>query len=377
MSAAGIIFSNLHEAHITELTKVRTMAAVPFMARYRLVDFPLSNMINSGITNVSVITHYNYHSLMNHIGSGKDWDLARRNGGIQILPPFITAYANNSNSLYSTRLEALCSINHSISNIKDDFIVLCDCDCICNIDIKEILEEHEEKKADLTVVVQKKNVTDEERAKFTIIEADADGHITDAFTNSGMTSGEKHVSLNIMVITRQFMSNMLADTMAHSYKSFTYDIIGRYKGSRNFRIHEFNGHYSAVDSFVGYFNQSMKILRTESIREEIFGNKNRPIFTRIRNSVPTRYKTGCIVRNSFIADGCIIEGTVENSILARNVKIGKNAVVRNSILFRNTTVGEHAELDYVLSDKNATIRDGRHLSGCDALPYFIDKGMNL
>ena len=123
MSAAGIIFSNIHDNNIPELTRNRTMASVPFGCRYRLIDFTLSNMVNSNINNVSVITHYNYQSLMDHIGSGKDWDLARRAGGIKILPPFINAYANRENSLYTTRLEALKSVFHSISKIPDDYVV--------------------------------------------------------------------------------------------------------------------------------------------------------------------------------------------------------------------------------------------------------------
>ena len=142
MNAAGIIFSNLHDNKITELTRQRTMASIPFACRYRLIDFALSNMVNAEITNINVIAHYNYHSLMDHIGTGKDWDLARRTGGIKILPPYITAYANTSNNLYNTRLEALCSVIHSIRHIKEDYVVLSDCDVICNIDVKKLLEYH-------------------------------------------------------------------------------------------------------------------------------------------------------------------------------------------------------------------------------------------
>ena len=126
MSTAGIIFSNLHDANIPELTRMRTMASIPFLCRYRLIDFALSNMVNSDITDISVITHYNYHSLMDHIGSGKDWDLARRSGGVKILPPYITAYANNAEALYNTRLEALKNIIFSISRIPEDYVVMSD-----------------------------------------------------------------------------------------------------------------------------------------------------------------------------------------------------------------------------------------------------------
>ena len=149
MSAAGIIFSNIHDNNIPELTRLRTVASVPFACRYRLIDFTLSNMVNSNIYNISVITHYNYHSLMDHIGSGKDWDLARRSGGIKILPPNITAYANGANSQIQTRLEALKSVSDALSRITDEYVVLSDCDVICNVDFNDIIEYHKKTDADI------------------------------------------------------------------------------------------------------------------------------------------------------------------------------------------------------------------------------------
>ena len=179
MSAAGIIFSNIHDNNIPELTRNRTMASVPFGCRYRLIDFALSNMVNSNINNVSVITHYNYQSLMDHIGSGKDWDLARRSGGIKMLTPFITAYANNSNALYSTRLEALKSVNNSISKIPDDYVVLSDCDVICNIDLNDMIKYHIDNNADLTMAVKKVNLTKEQAKINVLVESDDTGRIVD------------------------------------------------------------------------------------------------------------------------------------------------------------------------------------------------------
>ena len=141
MSTAGIIFSNVHDNNIRELTSARTIASVPFGCRYRFIDFTLSNMVNSEIYNISVITNNNYLSLMDHIGSGKDWDLARRSGGIKMLPPNVTAYYNTRGNT-SSRLEALKSVNYSLSKIKDEFVVLSDCDVICNIDLNDIIEYH-------------------------------------------------------------------------------------------------------------------------------------------------------------------------------------------------------------------------------------------
>lgn len=183
MSAVGIIFSNLHDKNIAELTRQRTMASVPFGCRYRLIDFTLSNMVNSGITHVGVITHYNYQSLMDHIGSGKDWDLARRSGGVQILPPYITAFSNSANFLYNTRLEALKSINSFITNCKEDYVVLSDCDVICNIDLSAILETHVRSGADATFIVKRSYLTKELKAPTVVMESDENGRLTPAWRN--------------------------------------------------------------------------------------------------------------------------------------------------------------------------------------------------
>ncbi|MGB4465700.1 MAG: sugar phosphate nucleotidyltransferase, partial [Eubacteriales bacterium] len=190
MSVAGIIFSNIHDSNISDLTRLRTMASVPFGCRYRLIDFTLSNMVNSGITNVYVITHYNYHSLMDHIGSGKDWDLARARGGITILPPFISAFANNVNVLYKTRLEALKSINHAISNIKDDYVVLSDCDVICNIDLNEIISDHIKSGADMTIAVKRMYLTPDSARINVIYKTDEGGVIQDVESYPANFEGE-------------------------------------------------------------------------------------------------------------------------------------------------------------------------------------------
>ncbi|MBP5657738.1 MAG: glucose-1-phosphate adenylyltransferase subunit GlgD, partial [Clostridia bacterium] len=158
-NVVGLIFSNIHDKNVPELTKLRTMASVPFGCRYRLIDFTLSNMVHSGIEHVGVITHYNYQSLMDHLGSGKSWDLARRSGGIQILPPFITAFANPGASLYSTRLEALRNSISFISGCTEDYVVLSDCDVICNIDLGDMIDAHNASRADATMMIKKTYLT--------------------------------------------------------------------------------------------------------------------------------------------------------------------------------------------------------------------------
>lgn len=374
MAIAGIIFSNLHDTEISELTGQRTMASVPFACRYRLIDFALSNMVNSGIDDINVIAHYNYHSLMDHIGSGKDWDLARRSGGIKILPPYITAYANNTNTLYSSRLDALKSVYYSISNIKDDYIVLSDCNIICNIDLKDVINEHIKNNSDVTVVVKNVYLTDNSSNKHVIFESDNEGNITDIFIKPPFITDYHDIGLNIIVTTRKFLENSINNAIAHNYDDFNYDVLVRNINKNNFKVYKYDGYFSHISSFSEYFAANMDIINKSEYRDALFNIKNRPIYTKVRNSSPTSYGDKCSVKNSLIADGCTIEGNVENTILFRGVKIGKNSVVKNSILFQDTYIGENASLNCVVTDKNSVIRNGRNLSGHESLPYYINKG---
>ena len=377
MAATGIIFSNIHDNNIPELTRLRTLASVPFGCRYRLVDFTLSNMVNSNIYNVDIITHYNYQSLMDHLGSGKDWDLARRSGGIKILPPFITAYDSSAaNMLYTTRLEALMGVMNFISRCNEDYIVLSDCDTICNIDMKAVLEMTEESKADMTIVSKNTYIGVEDAGKYMILTSDPDGRITDITEHGVNTTGFHDICLNIMVLKRSYLHSILLDAMAHGYKHFFKDVIVKNLSSDNIRIYNYDGYYSSISSLVGYFSCSMELLKNE-VRADLFGNDQRPIFTKVRNSAPTKYMANANVVNSLVADGCIIEGTVENSILFRGVKIGKNTVVRNSIMFQDSFTGNNVSLNCVITDKNVIIRDGRQLSGHETLPFFIEKGVMI
>lgn len=367
----GIIFSNIHDQNVSELTRRRTMASIPFGCRYRLIDFTLSNLVNSGITHVGVVTHYNYQSLMDHIGTGKDWDLARRSGGIKILPPYITAFANAQNNLYNTRLEAVKSMIEFISCCTEEYVLLSDCDVICNIDLSEMINEHISKGADITMAVKRMYLTPAVK-HMEVVDSDADGRITDVSECSGIVSGYRDVNLNIMIMRRKYLENIILDASAHGYSSFTKDIIGRNIENCDFRIFRYDSYFATINSLTDYYMCSMDLL-SSSARDSLFNVKNRPIYTKIRNSSPTVYEEGSNVKNSLIADGCVIYGTVENSILFRGVKVGKNTVIKNSILMQDTLVGENVDLNCVITDKDVVIRDGRTLSGHETRPFFIDK----
>ncbi len=373
MTAAGLIFANIHDQSIPELTRVRSMASVPFGCRYRLIDFTLSNMVNSGVNHIGLITHYNYQSLLDHIGTGKDWDLARRSDGIKIIPPNITAYDHAGSKSPSRRLEAILGAQDFINHCTEDYFVLSDCDIICNIDLSKVIEAHAASKADITFVTKQVDASGMYLAeKVSVITADEEGRVTD-YTMATPTEGLINLYTNIMVISRSYLLSVLAAANARGWKSFFTDVIRPSLGSANYRVYEYDGWYAYIGSLEGYFACSMAML-TQEAREGLFGVRNRPVLTKVRNSAPTIYKDGADAKNSFIADGCVIEGTVENSILFRGVKVGRGTVVKNSILMQDTYTGADVTLNCVITDKNVVIRDGRHLSGHETMPFFVGKG---
>ena len=376
MNAIGIIFANLHEKNIPELTSNRTIGSVPFGCRYRLIDFSLSNMVNSGITDIRVVTQANYASLMDHIGSGMDWDLARRSGGIKVLPPNARAQRITQTTGFTTRLESLRSIRESIEHIKQDYVIMADCESICNIDLNVLLQDHIKNNADITMMVKRMPYKGAQESYITLIDSDTYGNITD-ISNPVYVNGEYDTALNITVISRRYLRTVIDAATAYGYTSLTHDIMAKNIGRRVYRVYRYDGPFASLTSFAEYFQTSMELIRNKGVRDALFGVATRPILTKIRNSPPTRYIEGSSVKNSLIADGCTIDGTVENSILFRGVKVERGAVVKNCILFQDTVVGENVFASCVVSDKNAVIKAGNVLAGHPSKPYYIGKNQIL
>ncbi len=384
MTLAGLIFTNINDLAVPELTKARSMASVPFGCRYRLIDFTLSNMSNSGIDNVGIVTHFNYQSLMDHVGNGKDWDLARRSAGIKILPPTTVNFLASPTQTYSSRLEALSSAKYFIDRCSADYIVMSDSDCICNIDYKKVVEEHVQTGADITMVTKKIARADiDSYRKPYLIKTDDEGRIVDIMRNPtrerdfyNFGGEELTISMHMFVMRPSYLAMILEEARAKEYKNLYTDILLDGLANHNFRTYEFDGYYSVISSLASYFEKSMDMLN-ESSRRALFGNKAKPIMTKVRNSAPTTYAGDAKVKNSLIADGCVIEGTVENSILFRGVKVGKGTVIKNSILLQNTVVDDDVTLNCVVSDKDVSVSSGVMLSGHATMPFYIAKGRKI
>ena len=369
MKAAGLTLSNIHDRNIPEMTATRTMASVPFGGRYRLIDFPLSNMVNSGITKVGIVTHDNYRSLIDHIGSGKDWDLARKDGGLILIPPF----SERNDKLYTTRLEALSSVSSFLNRRKEKYVVLTDCDGVMKLDIASVIEQHEDKNADITLVTHHGKVGN--RSDFMLVSADKDGRVNELQLSPHVKDGTKaDIFINVMVINRQFLLNLVEDSVIHGFTNFEGDILVKQVDSLKIYRYDFKGYYAGMDSTSAYYKHNMELL-DKAVRDELFGGRD--IYTKVRDSAPSKYGKNAVVKNSLISDGCEIEGIVENSILFRGVKVGKGAVVRNSIIMQDNIIGANTALDCVITDKNVVVSDRKTLSGCPDLPYYIPKGTRL
>lgn len=371
MKAVGIIFSNIHDSKIPELVRIRTMASIPFGGRYRLIDFPLSNMVNSGIDTVGIITKSNYQSLMDHVGSGKDWDLARKDGGVIMLPPFGDL---GNDSLYNSRLEALKGAINFIVRADEEYVVLTDCDSVCKINYNDVIEEHIKNHADITLVYKKLSGTKLGEEPVTTFNINKAGRIVSADSDVTPNGKDANVFINVMVMKKTLLQNIVIDSISHNKRHFMADVICANLDSMKIYGFEHKGFFAGIKSLQTYYESNLAIL-DEKNRQELFGDRN--IFTKIRDSAPTKYGNSSIVKNSMIADGCVIEGEVENSIIFRNVKVARGAVVKNSIVMQNTVLGENSTLNCIIADKGVVVRDKRVLSGSENHPFYIGKNIMI
>lgn len=366
----GLVFANMHDTTLGDMTKNRTMGSVMFGGRYRLIDFPLSNMVNSGISEVGVITKSNYQSLLDHLGSAREWDLARKKGGLYILPPF----GNVESILYRGRIEALYGAMSFIKHSRAKYVILSDCDVVTNIDYKPIVAAHIESGADITAVAHTGVYSSDDIKTSTVFNVDADKNVTSVLINPDI-SGTCTTSLNVFVMSMDFLIETVNDAMARGNVSFERNILQEKCRELKIKIYEYDNYFSKLNSPESYFKSNMALLEPENARK-LFVPK-RSIYTKVSDNAPVKYDLDSKVSNSLIADGCIIEGEVENSVLFRGVKVGKGAKVKNCILMQGTVVGDNAELNYLITDKNVSICENHILTSSPQYPMYVGKGASV
>ena len=364
----AIVFANMHDKSIPDLTEVRSMASLPIGARYRMIDFYLSSFVNAGITNVGIVVKSNYHSLMDHLGAGREWDLSRKIEGLSIFPPFSTI---EYGELYHGRIGALYEVLSFIRDSKAEYVVMADCNHMANFDVEAFVNEHIESGAQVSMVCSPNlNLGRKVEASSVCVKYDESMRITDILSGARCPDGGAD-SLNLFIVNKDCLVDMVEDAYSRSINFFEREILTP-------NVDKIHIHCILHTDFVrrvydnrSYVDASMALL-DPVVRDALF-NTTRKIYTKVRDDAPAKYGLDAVVKNSLIADGCVIEGTVENSIVFRGVRVEKGAVVRNCVLMQDTVISSGANVESILTDKNVTIHSGRHLAGHNSYPLYIKK----
>lgn len=370
-NAVGIIFPNSYDALVPELVSERLMASIPFGSRYRIIDFLLSSMVNCGIDNIAMIVRNNYRSLMDHLGSGREWDLVRKKGGLTIIPP----YAEKSVKIYDGRVEALASILGFLKDQKEKYVILADTNIIMNFDFKALIETHVENGADVTVVYTKEELSKDLMeipvgSKDIYYTMELDGTRVKEIHLNSKEPGKQNLFVNMCIIDRELLIQQISEAYVQGYTYFERDVLLPNLEKLNIQGYCHEGYSARITSIKSYFDENMKMLDERNL-DALFSPN--PVYTKIRDDSPTRYISGAKVKNMMAADGCVIEGEVENSILFRGVKVAKGAKVKNCVLMQDTVVEAGARLDYVISDKNVVVTVGQEVKGTDSFPVYVEK----
>ena len=370
--ALGIIFPNSYDSLVPDLVSERLMASIPFASRYRMCDFMISSMVHCGIDNISILVRKNYHSLLDHLGNGREWDLARKNGGLNIVPPF----AQKQIKVFSGRIEALESIRGYLIKQTEKYVILSDANIAVNFDFNALLDAHIKSGADVTMVYRKQEIPQslirQSTAGMDLYYAlGINGDRVSKIYINPKESGEMNFSLNIYVIDRELLIRMVDEAYLHGDVYFVRDILEKKIDQLDVRGFCYDGYVAHIHDMNSYFEENMRLLKEENINALFSGNQ---IYTKIRDDNPTRYINGAKAKNVMVADGCVIEGELETSVLFRGVKIGKGAKVKNCVLMQDTVIEDNASVEYVITDKNVTISEGKSLTGNDTFQVYVAKG---
>lgn len=371
MDAMGIIFSNVYDSNMGDLTGHRTSAAIPFAGRYRQIDFALSNMSHAGIHNIGIITKYNYESLMNHLGSCAEWDLVLEEEGVVLLPPYATGHTG----VYRGKLEALNTALAVLEHGKQEYVVLTDTTVLAAVDYADALKKHMESGCDISVIGYN-GVADGERINGLSGIADENGK-PKVMAVDYTSPADYSVSMGMFIISRELLIKVIKEYVPQGKYHLERDYIlaGFNAGTVSVNIINFEGVALFNESLQEYYENSMKLL-DKDIRRGLF-HSSVPIYTKPRNEVPTRYGKEAKVVNTLAADGSCLEGVCENSILFREVKLEEGARVRDSVIMQGSHVGVGAELQYVILDKDVTVKPYTRLVGSPTHPLYIKKGATV
>ena len=366
----GLIYAGEQNINLRELVYLRTVGALPVGGRYRAIDFILSNMVNSGIRNIGVIAQRSYHSLMDHLGSGKEWDLSRKNDGLFILPPFSSS---ENMGTYRGVVDAIKGVMSYITRSKQQYCILSGSYTIYNRTFDDLVEYHLDNGADITMLYNEDEADyfRGERYNDVRLHLNDEGRVVDLEINAAASDSRK-VGMDTYVMRKDLLEYLVEDCVSRGKYNFVSDLLMGNLSRIKIMGYEHKGYVGRLHSVASYYKINMDFL-DRSVQDHLFNGDNQ-IYTKIKDEVPAKYAKTSNVKNSLVANGCIIEGEVENSILFRGVYVEKGAKIKNSIIMQNSEVYNNSDLEYVILDKSVNIRQGRRLIGDEVFPVIIRKG---
>lgn len=371
--AFGLIFTGEHNPYMRDLVLSRAVAAVPFGGRYRVVDFVLSNLVNTGIRNVGLIVQKNYHSMMDHLGTGKEWDLNRKRDGLFLLPPYST---KDNTGVYRGDIDAFHSIMQYIRRSSQKYLILCGSHIVFNTTFDAILKQHIDTGADITIMYNEDpRFYPEEQNRDLRLILDGDG-----VTVTGLEWNPRYPSSNfrsceITIIDKALFEDLVEESYSRGGVDFVREVMLPKVKELRIMGWRYDGYVARIDSINTYFTHSMELLDAAAAKD--LYSMRHPIYTKVKDEIATQYGNNADVHNVVMADGCVIDGAVENSILFRGVTVERGAIVKNSILMQGVTVRKGAVLDHVILDKNVTVNAGRQLTGYEGIPLVFRKNLTV
>lgn len=350
MRAIGIVLAGGSSNKMQDLSKRRAVAAMPVAGSYRCVDFALSNMSNSHIKKVAVMTQYNAKSLNQHLNSSKWWDFGRKQGGLYVLTPTMT---DDNNFWYRGTADAIYQNLDFLKDCHEPYVIITSGDCIYKMDYNKVLEEHIAKKADITVVYKEMSEEDDDLTRFGILKLDDTGRVID-FEEKPLIAKRNLVSTGIYVIRRRHLIELIEKSHSEGRHDFVQDILVRYKELKKIYGYKMEGYWRNIATTESYFRANKDFLKKE-VRDYFF--KEYPsIYSKIADLPPAKYNPGANVKNSLISSGCIVNGDVEDSILFKKVYVGNNCVIRNSIILNDVYIGDNTVIENCIVESRDTIR---------------------
>ena len=366
MRAVGMILAGGNSHRMRELSNKRAIAAMPVAGSYRAIDFALSNMSNSSIQKVAVLTQYNSRSLNEHLSSSKWWDFGRKQGGMYVFTPTITS---DNSFWYRGTADAIYQNLDFLKKCHEPYVIIASGDGIYKLDYNKVLEYHIEKKADIKVVC-KEMPAKEDVTRFGVVKMNEDSRIEE-FEEKPMVSTSNTISTGIYVIRRRQLIELVERCAQEDRHDFVKDILIRYKNLKRIYGYKINDYWSNIASVESYYKTNMDFLKKE-VRDYFF-RQYPDIYSKVDDLPPAKYNPGSEVKNSLISSGCIINGYVENSVLFKTVFVGENCVIKNSIILNDVYLGDNTYIENCIVESRDTIRANSHHVGEDGIKIVIEK----